>query len=130
MEEFITDEFKLCLILAYDELATTRSYGEDVPFYKSLGPNAFNDWIKFVRADEALHYLNSIRVAQVRHRDRLPEAEDILLRILNVDLTSDDYRATFVLDHKGPPFTPAMLKECVDTIVDVLHRPVPTLGFY
>jgi hypothetical protein len=130
MEEFITDEFKLCLILAYDEIVTTRAYGEDVPFYKSLGPDAFNAWIKNVRADEAVHYLNCIRVAQVRHRDRLPEAKELLQRILEIDLNMKEYHATFVLDHKGAPFTPEMLRECADTIVDVLSRPVPSLGFY
>ncbi len=130
MTEFITDEFKLCLILAYDELATTRAYGEDVPFYKSIGPDAFNVWIKNVRADEAVHYLNCIRVAQVRHHDHLSEAKDILQRILELDLNTKEYYATFILDHKGPPFTPEMLQGCVDTIVDVLHKPVPALGFY
>lgn len=130
MEEFFTDEFKLCLILAYDELATTRAYNEDIPFYRSLGPDQFNDWIRNVKADEALHYLNSLRVAQVRHRNRLPEAERILEQILTIDLDSKDYRATFVLDHKGPPFTPEMLKSCVETIVDAINRPPEALGFY
>lgn len=124
MMEFLSDEFNLCLLLAYDELATTRAYHEDVPFYKSLGPKAFHDWIKLVIADEARHYLNSVRVAQVRHRDRLSESQDILLRILEMDLNAHEYKATFVLDHTEPPFTPEMLSDCVNTILDVLQRTI------
>ena len=123
MREFLLDEFNLCLLLAYDELATTWAYREDVSFYKSIGPSVFHDWIKLVIADEANHYLNSIRVAQLRHRDRLSEAENILMRILEMDLNTHEYNGTFVLDHTGSPFTPKMLRECVTTILDVIHRP-------
>lgn len=130
LNEFIQDEFSLCLILAYDEIATTHAYNEDIPFYRALGPEEFNDWIRFVKADEAIHYLNALRVVQVRHRDRLNEVEGVLQKILYTDLNNNDYKATFILDHKGPPFTPKMLQSCVNTIIDAVHRPVPTLGFY
>jgi hypothetical protein len=132
MKEFFTDEFKLCIVLAYDELVSTRAYNEDVPLYRSLGPKEFNTWIQNVRGDEALHYLNSLRVAQARHRERLPEAGAILQRILEIDLSEDKrYQATFILDHTGlPAFTPQLLRECADTVLEVLSRPVPSTGFY
>ncbi len=120
--EFLEDEFKLCLMLAYDELATTRSYAGDVPFFRSLGKPALATWIERVRGDEAMHYLNALRVAQTRHRARLGEARAILERVLELDLTVEGYRATFILDHKGPSYTPAILRDVTHTIIQVIER--------
>jgi hypothetical protein len=120
--EFLTDEFKLCLMLAYDELATTRSYAGDVPFFRSLGHPVLAQWIERVRGDEALHYLNALRVAQARFPDRMPDAPAIVARILELDLTPGDYRATFILDHKGPSYTPAILRGVADTLISVIQR--------
>jgi len=123
--EFLTDEFKLCLMLAYDELATTRSYAEDVPFFKSLGHPALATWIERVRGDEALHYLNALRVAQARFPERLDEGPEIIARILDLDLTPGEYRATFILDHKGPSYTPEILRGVARTLTNVLMRAKP-----
>jgi hypothetical protein len=120
--EFLTDEFKLCLMLAYDELATTRSYAGDVPFFRSLGHPALATFIERVRGDEAMHYLNALRVAQRRFPERLPEAPAIIQRILDLDLTPGDYRATFILDHKGPSYTPAVLRGVAETLTGVIIR--------
>lgn len=131
MEEFLIDEFKLCLLLAYDGLVSTRAYGENVPLYRSLGPQEFNLWIQNVRGDEALHYLNSLRVAQTRHRDRLPEAGAILRRILEIDLESKNSQPMFILDHTDlPVYTPQLLRKCADIVLEVMIRPVPSVGFY
>ncbi len=129
IRDYFTDEFKLCLLLAYDELVTVRAFNEDIPFYRALGPAVFNEWIRLVKADEALHYMNALRVAQVRHPHRLAEAEAVLREILYIDL-NEEYHATFVLDHKGPPFTPEMLHEACNTLLETISRPADPMRFY
>lgn len=121
-QEFLTDEFKLCLMLAYDELCTTRAYAHDMPFYRAFGQPRVEEWIHKVRGDEALHYLNSLRVAQTRHRHRLNEAEGILWHALELDLGSKTYQATFLFDHQGTSYSPEMLRGCMQTIIDQIHR--------
>lgn len=120
--EFLTDEFKLCLMLAYDELCTTRSYAGDVPFYRSLGPAACATWIERLRADEALHYKNALQVALARFPERLAEAPAIIDHIVNLDLHSDSYQATFILDHHGPSYTPDLLNGVAQTLIAVIAR--------
>jgi hypothetical protein len=129
LQDYFRDEFKLCLLLAYDEHVTTRAFNEDIPFYKTLGPDAFNQWIRLVKGDEAMHYMNALRVAQTRHQDRLSEAAPIMEHILELDL-SGEYAATFVLDHKGPPFTAQMLRDSQATVLDTLLRPLPAMSWY
>lgn len=120
--EFLDDEFKLCLMLAYDELCTTRAYAEDIPFYQGMGPAPLHDWIVNVRADEATHYMNALRVAQVRHVDRLDETETIMDQILTLDLTPSEYQATFILDHKGSSYPPELLRGCATTVFEQIRR--------
>lgn len=129
IREFFEDEFKLCILLAYDEHVTTQAFNEDIEFYRELGIPEFNQWIRLVKGDEAIHYMNALRVAQTRHRHRLAEAAALLDYILDLDL-SGEYKATFVLDHKGHPFTDDMLRESKQTVLDALLRPVPAMGFY
>ncbi len=120
--DFLTDEFKLCLMLAYDELCTTRAYAHDMPFYLAFQQPKIAEWMHKVRGDEALHYLNALRVAQTRHRDRLGEAEPILWQALELDLASKEYQATFLFDHQGPSYSPAILRGCVETVIDQIHK--------
>ncbi len=119
---FLTDEFKLCLMLAYDELATTRAYAHDMAFYQQFGSPLVVEWMHRVRADEAIHYMNALRVAQTRHRDRLPEANAILEEVVTLDLASSEYQATFLFDHSGPSYSPAMLRGCASTVMEQIRR--------
>jgi len=123
IDRLFHDEFRLCLLLAYDELCTVRAYSHDVAFYQTLGSPILMTWVHRVRADEALHYLNALRVAQVCYPQRLAEAPAVLHEILEMDLNGIQYQATFVLDHTGPAYTPAMLQECAATVLEVLQRP-------
>ncbi len=48
IKSLLEDEFKTCLLLAYDEIATTKSYVADYDFYQSFGHRNFLKWIKLV----------------------------------------------------------------------------------
>ncbi|AUX29009.1 MULTISPECIES: hypothetical protein [Sorangium] len=125
IEEFLGDEFTLCLVLAYDELATTHAYHRDFAFYESLGPDELKTWIRLVTSDEALHHANLLRLIGHQHRHRIPEARRALDRILEIDLRGGDYEATFVLDHSGAGFnlSPEELSSlCAQAIVKKLER--------
>lgn len=115
--EIVRDEFELCLVLAYDEIATARGYRKDFAFYSDFGIESLRRWIKFVAKDEALHYYNFIRVLRTVHRQRLPEAGRVINRILNYDLKAKEYKATFVLDHKTDQFSEPFLKECAEAVL-------------
>ena len=120
--DFLTDEFKLCLMLAYDELCTTRAYAVDMPYYRAFGQPLVEEWMHKVRGDEAIHYMNALRVVQTRHRDRLPQAEAILEEALALDLQAKSYQATFLFDHGGPSYSPAMLRGCAETVMAQVRK--------
>jgi len=125
ISELLDDEFLFCLVLAYDELATTHAYHRDFMFYDSLGPAELKTWIRLVRNDEALHFANLIRLIGEQHRHRIPEARRALDRILEVDVRGEAYEATFVLDHSGAGFnlSPDELSTlCAQAIVRKLER--------
>lgn len=105
LKEFFSDEFKLCLLLAYDEIVTTWVYHRSVPFYKSLGPKELTTWILRLKADEARHFSNLIQVLKAHHRHRFTEAQQVLDSILQLEGTLNEYGATFVLDHGCADFS-------------------------
>jgi hypothetical protein len=117
LQWFFEDEFRLCLLIAYDELATTISYHLDRSFYREIGGGRLEAWISRVKADEALHLANLMALIRSRHSHRIPEAREILDRILDLDLNQTQYDGTFVLDHTGSPFGPEMLRDCADRII-------------
>lgn len=117
---FFEDEFRLCLLLAYDELATTLSYQLDKPFYRAIGGQHLERWIDLIKADEAAHFINVLRVIKSNHRHRIGEGRAILEKSLKMDLEKKSYDGTFVLDHTGTPFTPVMLTSCVNRIAHKL----------
>jgi hypothetical protein len=118
---FIEDEFKLCLVIAYDEIATTRAYAADAEFYTSLGPPALKEWQRRLTADEALHYRNLLEILKLRHAHRADEADAVLEEIFSVDRSSG-YTATFVLDHDFhvDQFSEPLLRRCINIIKDKL----------
>lgn len=99
LEEFLVDEFKLCLLLAYDELATTHTYRKDLAFYRDFGPPQFEEWIRRLIADEARHFSGAMKVIRTLHGHRAPEVSTVIQRILHLDTHATSYSATFVLDH-------------------------------
>jgi hypothetical protein len=119
---FFEDEFRLCLLIAYDERATTVSYHLDRTFYRELGGPVLENWIARVRADEALHLANLVNLIRYRHHARIPEARKVMERIVELDVDQSSYAGTFVLDHTGSPFNPEMLRGCADRIINKLEN--------
>lgn len=105
LEQFFSDEFKLCLLLAYDEIVTTWVYHRSIPFYEHLGPRELKTWILKLKSDEALHFNNLLKILKARHFHRFGEAESILEQILHLDQTLTQYGSTFVLDHQCDDFS-------------------------
>jgi hypothetical protein len=59
IQEFLEDEFRICVLIAYDELATTRTYAQDIALYKSFGSMPLANWIKFVTKDRGLNKIRN-----------------------------------------------------------------------
>jgi hypothetical protein len=116
IQTFISDEFKLCVLLAYDELVTTQAYALDRARYRGFGGSRLESWISEIKKDEAFHFASLLSIIKSNHRHRLAEAAPTIEEILRIDLESTEYRGTFVLDHTGIPFTPQMLKSCANSL--------------
>ena len=97
----LEDEFKICLLLAYDEIATTKSYAEDYDFYESFGPREFLKWIKLVTRDEAYHFNNCMELIGTNFYHRIAEIPNLVDQFVEWDLARNEYIGTFVLDHEN-----------------------------
>ncbi len=118
IEHFLTDEFRICMVLAYDEIATTRSYKDDHDtFYNKFGNTSLLEWIRLVARDEAFHFNNLVQVIRRNHSHRLCEVPRIIDELLEWDLSKRQYGATFVLDHTGEQFTSPFLNKCREILL-------------
>jgi hypothetical protein len=99
IKTLLEDEFKVCLLLAYDELATTKSYAGDYAFYASFGHPNFLQWIKWVTRDEAYHFNNCMEIIGKNHYHRIGEISLLVDQFIEWDLARNEYQGTFVLDH-------------------------------
>lgn len=120
--EFFQDEFMICLVLAYDEIFTTRSCQMDFESFKSFGNTTFLTWIKKVARDEIFHFFNIIEIIRRRHSHRIQEASNILEKLIEWDLLEQPYKGTFVLDHDSDRFTFKSLNECKNTVLKYLGK--------
>ncbi|MEM1449548.1 MAG: hypothetical protein AAF957_15800 [Planctomycetota bacterium] len=105
MEAFLDDEFALTVLLAYDEAMSTHGYGEDIPFYASLGPPPFERLLRELKNDEAVHYRNAVELLVAEHAHRVDEVGEMLDEVVRYDATQTEYRATFILDHATDQFS-------------------------
>lgn len=126
LESVLDDEFKLAIMLAYDECASTMSYKQDT-FYQSLGPVEFNQWITLVIKDEARHFMNAVKLIHCKHRGRLHETQRVLDDILAMDSANHPYQATFLLhndaDYAQNPESSTQLREaCAARVFTVITR--------
>ncbi len=103
IRHFFEDEFKLCVLFAYDEHASTLTYRKDT-FYKSFGPPEFIEWITRLASDEARHFGNAVRLIHHKYRNRLSETPNIMQDILSFENSGESYKATFLFDHDGEHF--------------------------
>lgn len=122
LQSMLEDEFKICLLIAYDEIATTKNYASEYEFYASFGPGSFLRWIKNVTRDEAYHFNNCMELIGKNFRNRIDEIPPLVDSFINWDLNGEEYQGTFILDHDGPYFTREVLKACGDTIKNYFYR--------
>jgi hypothetical protein len=99
IKNLLEDEFRICLLLAYDEIATTKSYALDYDFYNSLGHQNFLKWIKLVTRDEAYHFNNCMELIGKNHYHRISEIPKLVDQYIEWDINRTVYQGTFVLDH-------------------------------
>ena len=98
----VPDEFSLCVVLAFDELASARSYARDRsrPGLGSVGARLLHH----IAQDEFLHCRNALDILRCCHRDRVPDVQDVLSRAIAHDACPQfRYRATFLLDQGMGP---------------------------
>lgn len=112
IKSMLEDEFKICLLLAYDEIATTKSYAEDYGFYSSFGPSELLKWIKLVTRDEAYHFNNCMELIGKNFYDRIAEIPNLVDQFVEWDLNRNEYIGTFVLDHEN--YSINFLQSCAD----------------
>ncbi|OGT36654.1 MAG: hypothetical protein A3F11_11570 [Gammaproteobacteria bacterium RIFCSPHIGHO2_12_FULL_37_14] len=119
MREFLEDEFKLCVLFAYDEFASVMTYKKDL-FYHEFGLLEFVTWIRNVLSDEALHFGNLVRLIRFKYLHRLHETREILLKIAEIEQQRKPYQATFLFDHECPHFLltqEELAGRCINTVL-------------
>jgi hypothetical protein len=132
--DFFDDEFKTVLALAYDEIATFKSYRAEFPFYESFGDKRVIRWFKRVTNDELNHFRNCMEIIRHNHSSRLEQVGETLGRLLEWDRKAHPYRRTFVLDHYW--YSQSFLEHCSEMINSYLIKglrgsnPVTTIEAY
>ena len=122
LKSMLQDEFKICLLIAYDEIATTKNYASEYEFYTSFGPINFLRWVKNVTRDEAYHFNNCMELIGKNFKNRISEIPKLVDYFIDWDLNGGAYHGTFVLDHDGPYFTNEVLNACGDTMKNYFFR--------
>ena len=100
---FLGDEFRLALLLAYDEIATAKAYARDFAIYDGLGDPNVSAWIRLVCRDESYHCQQAVQILKRRYRARLDEVPHVLEALTVASVGSTEYEGSFVLDHQHYP---------------------------
>jgi hypothetical protein len=120
LRPLLVDEFSLCVVLAFDELASSRSYARDRVRFRPLGPTVVR-LLGHAARDELWHCLNALDLLRALHAQRLSEVPALLSRVIAHD-TSPQFRygATFLLDQLLHPTygetDAAFLCDCRDRV--------------
>jgi hypothetical protein len=114
LQAFLVDEFSITLLIAYDEIATTKVYREDRDFYRSFGFPPLEKWIMELVKDEARHFFACVHNIKKNHQQRISEVPRFLEQIKNWETSGNSYTGTFVLDHEGLQFSEAFVKHSLD----------------
>jgi rubrerythrin len=130
LNRFFEDEFALCVLFAYDEYASVMTYEKDT-FYRDLGSPLFEEWIKLVRADEAIHFMNLVRLIRFNHQDRLDNTAEILREVVRIEKEAHEYQGTFLFDHECPHFLVSkedLETECANMVLRrIVQNPTASL---
>lgn len=122
LSPLLRDEFRLCVVLAFDELASTRAYARDVATYAQLGAPAAT-LLRYAARDEMLHCCNAVDVLVSQHGLRLPEIGPVIDEVIAHDTSPQfSYRATFLLDQIVEPSMPINAPADARRNTDELHR--------
>jgi hypothetical protein len=124
--EFLDDEFKVCLVLAYDEVATFKSYLAEFPFYTALDMRVFR-WFQRVTRDELNHFLNCMEIIRCKHFTRASEIARTIELFIKWDIKRHPYVRTFVLDHYW--YSRKFLEHCGELIGDYLLKGLRGVSF-
>lgn len=129
IEDFLNDEFTLCVCFSYDELASTKGYAEAFPLYDSFGVPSVSKWIRLAARDELYHSLNAQSLIKSIHHKKFLEVPKILRKIVLRDSSRHDgYKATFLFDHdfdpENNPFSANFLKNCANDVCKYLSIPL------
>lgn len=120
LRPLLRDEFSLCVILAFDELASARSYARDRARFRPLGTAAVR-LFHWAARDEFLHCRNAVDLVRARHADRLADVPTVLAQAIAHDTSPQRrYDATFLLDQipdsEENSLDEAFLRECADKV--------------
>ncbi len=99
LERFLASEFKVCLVLAYDEIATFKSYLAEFPFYCTFGDSRVFRWFRRITSDELNHFINCVEIIKFIHAENVPVISSHVDDLIEQDMTRSRYRRTFVFDH-------------------------------
>lgn len=124
LDDFFKDEFKLCVLFAYDEYVTAVDYKKQT-VYSQLGPKEFLVWIDRLIKDEARHFVNLVKLIRYKYPSRIRETEKILEQVLMIEKDIKDYHFTFVFDHADTKFSLSydeLEKECAERVLKSICR--------
>ena len=124
--KFLDDEFKICLVLAYDEIATFKSYLAEFPFYTALDMRVFR-WFQKVTKDELNHFLNCMEIIRCKHSTRVSEIASTIDLFIKWDTGRHPYVRTFVLDHYW--YSRRFLEHCGELIGGYLSHGLRGVSF-
>jgi hypothetical protein len=124
--KFLDDEFKVCLVLAYDEIATFKSYLAEFPFYTALDIQVFH-WFQRVTRDELNHFLNCMELIRCKHSKRISEIAGTIDLFIKWDIARHPYVRTFVLDHYW--YSQRFLEHCGELISGYFSKGLRGVSF-
>lgn len=125
--EFLDDEFKVILVLAYDEIATFKSYLAEFSFYKTLDNAKIFRWFQKVTNDELNHFQNCMEIIRSKYSTRGLEISHIIDRFIKWDLSRHPYTRTFVFDHYW--YSQEFLEHCRRLIDSYVPRGLKGVNF-
>jgi hypothetical protein len=121
-QDFVQDELSLCVVFAYDELATCHAYRGDLPLYRRLNSEVLPRWLQHIILDEAYHHRNALEIVVRHYGDRREEVARIIDRCVEYDMRQPPYRGTFIFDHEWEGVGPEFFRSNGARVMDLFDR--------